>query len=981
MSLHGAGNHNKTNGEKGMNKFKLSMLTLAISMAGASGSAWAVPQQTQQQAPQANQQTDTAVAEQQPAATAEVEVIQVRGFASSLFRSLDAKRFADTVSETISADDLGALPDVSMADALTRLPGISAVRTGGQAAEINIRGMSGGFVFSTLNGREQVSTSGKRNIEFDQYPSELISSAAVYKSPKASLIEGGVAGTVELKTASPLRNDKQHTFTVNARGMYNDRASEVPDGVDFGHRFSLSYQGKFLNDTLGFAAGYARLYQPSVATQFVGFSYECQRDEENNCQDYAYSEGFEIQHKGGEETRDGYMAALEWTPHEAFTLKADAFLSKFDTEAFARGFRVKLESDTAAVHNQILDGNTVIGGTFNRTSNGLTRVEIVNDDNRDQDEVKSFGINADWDVSDTVNLTFDISHSAAKSNFRNGLLWALVAEDANADVPVLDGNVSINYRLNGSDLPSIGFNQAAAFSDINRVMVSKYGIYPYVNTDEVTAFKLDSKWQLDLPVVSSLEAGLRYSERRYTNDRSVFEYGNDSTFTASQPPLHLTSDMAKIVNFEGDFAAYPAYLAIDLQKALAAWFPEGIPQPVQTWGAGNPDVLNSPTPGVGGSYDWSVLQSGDVFEDVLAGYLMANLDADLGNIRLTGNIGVRVIETDQRATDLANVGGDPLRGAQYITDQAGLVNDRYAPSVVGEKYTKVLPQLNLNFAITEQSQIRFAAAKVLSRAPINRLASNTSFTISDTGEINGSSTNSPFLRPFEATQYDLSYEYYTPTGAVAFALFYKDIQSFIQDDVLPNFDFKAAGFPVPDFITNENGSRTATTNGDMFTAVNNDNGGYIRGAELAYTQVFDFLPELWSGLGVQGSYSYTESEITLENLLGGDGSTATFEGLSEDVITATLFWNYSKVDARISARYRSPFVSSQMSIDEQITNYASETVVDVQTSYEMTENLKLLFQVNNLTDEPTKSYFGTQAKTGTIQFFGRQFYLGAVYTF
>ncbi|WP_350637205.1 TonB-dependent receptor plug domain-containing protein, partial [Pseudoalteromonas sp. GW168-MNA-CIBAN-0100] len=76
-------------------------------------------------------------------------------------------------SEQLSADDLGALPDVSMADALTRLPGISAVRTGGQAAEINIRGMSGGFVFSTLNGREQVSTSGSRSIEFDQYPSEL----------------------------------------------------------------------------------------------------------------------------------------------------------------------------------------------------------------------------------------------------------------------------------------------------------------------------------------------------------------------------------------------------------------------------------------------------------------------------------------------------------------------------------------------------------------------------------------------------------------------------------------------------------------------------------------------------------------------------------------------------------------------------------------------------------------------------------------
>lgn len=222
-----------------MTTFRLSLLSLAMLTAGATASA---------------QQPDS-----EPATTeTNIEVIQVRGFAQSLFRSLDTKRFSDVVSETISADDLGALPDVSIADALTRLPGISAVRTGGQAAEINIRGMSGGFVFSTLNGREQVSTSGKRNIEFDQYPSELINSAAVYKSPKASLIEGGVAGTVELQTASVLSNQQQHSVTANLRGMFNDRANEVPDGEELGHRFSLSYQGKFLDDTLGVALGYAR---------------------------------------------------------------------------------------------------------------------------------------------------------------------------------------------------------------------------------------------------------------------------------------------------------------------------------------------------------------------------------------------------------------------------------------------------------------------------------------------------------------------------------------------------------------------------------------------------------------------------------------------------------------------------------------------------------------------------------------------------
>ncbi|WP_213998062.1 TonB-dependent receptor [Arsukibacterium sp.] len=948
-----------------MNKFKLSLLSLAVSTAGLSSLAAA-----QQQPP-----AEEPVAEEQ-----QVEVIQVRGFASSLFRSLDSKRFGDVVSETISADDLGALPDVSIADALTRLPGISAVRTGGQAAEINIRGMSGGFVFSTLNGREQVSTSGKRNIEFDQYPSELINSAAVYKSPKASLIEGGVAGTVELKTTSVLQNDKDHSFNVNLRGMFNDRADEVPDGQDTGHRFSFSYQGKFLDNTLGLALGYARLYQPSVATQFIGLAYNGQKDVAGDEQNEFISEGFEIQHLGGEETRNGYLGSLEWQPHDAFSLKADAFISQFDKESFARGFRVKFGGDAAAVGNPVLNNRSVIGGTFNRTTQSFTRVEIVNDDNRDYDEVKSFGVAADWDINDRTNLVFDVSHSTASSDFRNGLLWALVAEDATVAAPQLDTNVSISYLLNGMDLPSIGFNQADAFSDIDRVMVSKYGIYPFVNSDEVNAVKLDLSYDLDLPIVRSFEVGVRYSERTYSNDRSVFEYGSDGGFLNSQPPLRLTADMAKVVDFQGDFANYPSYLAIDLDKALTAWFPEGVPQPVQTWGAGNVGVINRDE-NSNVDTSWSVLQSGEVYEDVLAAYLMANLDTEIFDLPLTGNVGVRRVTTDQSATDLTDVGGDPLRGAQNITDDAGLVNNQYAPGILGEKYTHYLPSINLNLNLTENTYLRFAAAKVISRPPINRLASNTSINISDDGEISGSSSNSPFLRPFEANQYDLSYEYYFSSGAVVAALFYKDIQNFINDFTIQEFDFAGAGFAVPDVIVDEDGIPRTTFNGAFSTAVNNDRGGYIRGLELAYTHVFDFLPDFWSGLGVSGSYSYTESEVELINTLGGEAITTTFEGLSKNVFNGTLFWEHEGVEARVNARYRSPFVSSQVGIDEQITNFDSELVVDMQFGYEFNENLKLLFQVNNLTDEPTKSYFGDKAQTGTLQFFGRQYFVGAVYSF
>ena len=239
-------------------------------------------------------------------------------------------------------------------------------------------------------------------------------------------------------------------------------------------------------------------------------------------------------------------------------------------------FGLSLVVRLLSMRTPLLDGNAVIGGAINRTSNSFTRVEIVNDDNQDFDEVDSYGINADWQVTERLNVNADVSLSRAKSNFRNGLLWALVAEDATIDNPVFDTNVSLNYQLNGLDLPDIGFNQADAFSDIDRVMVSKYGIYPYENEDEVKAFRLDFKYELENNWFSSIEFGARYSDREYSNNRSVFEYGNDGAFSSTQPPLRLTDDMATVVDWQGEFSYFPSYLAIDLDKALNAWFPNGI---------------------------------------------------------------------------------------------------------------------------------------------------------------------------------------------------------------------------------------------------------------------------------------------------------------------------------------------------------------------------------------------------------------------
>jgi iron complex outermembrane recepter protein len=431
-----------------------------------------------------------------------------------------------------------------------------------------------------------------------------------------------------------------------------------------------------------------------------------------------------------------------------------------------------------------------------------------------------------------------------------------------------------------------------------------------------------------------------------------------------------------------------------------------------------------------------VQESGDVFEEVTAAYIMANIDTEIAGLPISGNIGVRRIESTQSSTTLQDVSttvtvfdengdevqvtvGDPTRGAQYITDDAGLINSFFRPALLTDKYTDYLPSINLNFRLTESQQLRFAAAKVMGRAPINRFAANTTTTVQtvtasqnpDTGEvtlssptakISGNSRNSPYLRPFYANQYDLSYEYYfTETqGAFIAALFYKDIKSFVDDISLEPYDFTGNGFVVPTQVsvpvfveadspgatpvraTDANGDPLSvivpTENGRYDTAVNNGKGGYIRGLELTYTQIYDFLPGAWAGLGMSASYSFTESEIT--RTLTDSVFSIQLPGLSENVAQATVFWEYEGFETRMSARYRDAFVSKQVAVNEQTVNFDSEVVVDFQASYDINENMGVVFQINNLTDEPTRSYFGQEDLTGTIQFFGTQYFLGVTYS-
>jgi iron complex outermembrane receptor protein len=173
-----------------------------------------------------------------------VEEILVTGFRASLQNSISAKQTADTVVEAIYAEDIGKLPDSSIAESLARLPGLAGERRDGRTSGISVRGFNENYVATTMNGRELLGIGDNRGVEYDLYPSEIIAGAIVYKTPDASLMTQGLGGTVELKTLRPLDNDR--IISVNGTYEQNGLKSANPDFDDNGHRLAFTKKSSFV---------------------------------------------------------------------------------------------------------------------------------------------------------------------------------------------------------------------------------------------------------------------------------------------------------------------------------------------------------------------------------------------------------------------------------------------------------------------------------------------------------------------------------------------------------------------------------------------------------------------------------------------------------------------------------------------------------------------------------------------------------------
>ncbi len=869
------------------------------------------------------------------------QTITVTGIRRGIENSINVKKKSDLIVESVSAEDIGKLPDSSIAESIARLPGLSAQRVAGRAQVISVRGLSPDFATSLLNGREVVSTGDNRSVEFDQYPSELLSGVIVYKTPDAGLIGQGLSGTLDMQTVRPL-NFSGRTVALNGRLQKNSLGSAANADAT-GNRFSASYIDQFADRTIGVVLGYAHLETPVQENQ-VGLYEPWQAIgvgwRPGVPAGTFYSDGIKALRRTGVTKRDGLMATVEMRASKDWTSVLDLYHTTATQEDTANQFEVHI----GGYNGGYTPGLNVTGATVN--NNGTFTGGVASGVyplvrgmyNKREDTIDAVGWNNKFKLGG-VAVAADVSYSKAK---RDEL--SLENNTQLTPPPQLD-SVTLNIRGDGFSTltPGLNYSDPATLFLRGTIYGSGYGKVPKVN-DELTGLKLAGTLPAPAPVsglLSEFEFGVNYADRAKKK---------------RQPEGNID------VGSQGDTT-----IASDLQYGLVSLGFAGLGS-IPSWnvpGAVSRYMTFSPS-STGAAY--LVAKSWDVNETITTGYLKGNIDTQWGDTNVRGNVGFQIQHTDQSsdAVQLTN-GGNP----QPVTD--------------GKTYTDVLPSLNLAFGLGNDQTLRMALAKQVARPRVDQLRSALDFGVSTVPDVNGNlapggSGGNAKLDPWRATAFDVSYEKYFGSKAyLAAAYFYKDLKSYIYTQTNSHYDFSKF---TPGTI--------ATTNFGSYTAPFNGQGGKLSGVELSASLPFGMLTPALNGFGVVASASFNSSNIKIKDPDSassvGSGDIE-LPGLSKHVYNLTAYYERAGFEARISQRKRSDFIGEigDFAANRKLRYVVGESIVDAQVGYTFGEGslkgLGILLQVNNMTDAAYQTYAGTKDRPLEYIKWGRSFLLGANYKF
>jgi iron complex outermembrane recepter protein len=887
-----------------------------------------------------------------PKADEAVQTVTVTGIRRGIESAIAVKRNADNIVESISAEDIGKLPDASIAESIARLPGLTAQRNpqGGAAQLISIRGMSPDFSTALLNGREVVSTGDSRTVEFDQYPSEMLGGVNVYKTPDGGLIGQGLAGTVDMLAVRPL-NFGQRQIALSYRQEQNG-VGALAEGS--GNRYSFAYIDQYLDRTLGLAIGYAKTDR-DLGSQtrggMWGLTGYCDgaRDDDGACL------GAEIQAPGGfefwtdsiTEKREGAMAVLEWKPNRDFSSTLDLMYSTYDKQLDKKGFQVATVwgggenlpyGQPRVLSDYTLVDGVAVSGTWNNT-----RGIIRNDAQSIQDELKAVGWNNKLKLANGWSAAADLSYSHADRT------EAVVETTAStptyqADTATYDisgGNARLTPGLSYADPSDIALTDVMGWGGGPAAAQAGYIKLPHVE-DELKSVRLSGRKELDgSSWFTGIDFGVNYADRN--KNREFIEgqlrvKGGDPFGTIAMP-------------------GGSTVMAGDSGIAIAVFDPVANLNSVYDIASkAHPDIYNK---------DWTVK------EKLSTLYFKADVDTELFGVPVRGNVGLQYVHTDQSSTAFVVDRTDP-----DIPDSDRPVQEITA----GAKYGDVLPSLNLAFDLGSQNILRVGLAKVMARPNMQQMRASNSVTVETNTSGSGPAQylhadgGNPWLRPFRANAFDLSYEKYWGNKAyVGAAAFYKDIKSYVINQTIP-FDF--TGIITPPGTVSAEGTYTTTVNGQ---------GGSISGIELSGSVPLDMLWKPLAGFGLVASYSNTDSSLNPPDLTDGGSGTMELPGLSKEVSSLTAYYENGGFQVRYSQRHRSDFVGERRNDvgDRQLVYIKAETISDAQIGYEFQsgwlKGLSVLLQGYNIGNTKFKRYVETPNNVVETVNVGTTYLLGINY--
>jgi len=870
---------------------------------------------------------ETTTAEDESEDELGLDAIRITGIRQSIETSLQAKKDNTSIVEAISAEDIGKLPDVSIADSLARLPGVTAQRVRGRAQQISIRGLGPDFSLALLNGREVVSSGNNRGIEFDQFPSELIAQGLVYKTPDARLAATGIAGAVDLRTIKPLDfGDRQ--FNVSAKYVLNDQDQLNPDFDEDGYRLFGSYIDQNEDGTLGWYLGVTVQSNP---TQFTS------RELKVNGGQSAVLNGVVIPRDNPrtgvvsrEFSRTTVAGALQFEPNDSVSSSLDVFFSDSEDAGIFRGVETPLASWAGVGDDAV---TTTGSGGFADTATYAGVGPILRTDTEgNESEIFAIGTNTVFRVTDTLAFTLDMSHSTLDRDdidyeSYGGTGSGILGSGSEA----LD-TLTFNFDPDGE----YSIDPGKDYTDPNVVFLADPGGWGQVGfikrpiiEDELSALRLEAEKDLDLPFISGIVAGVRYSDREKQFDSNESFLRNSAAWTpgANGNLIYMisASDIVGATNDGGTGFPIIAYN----------------PASFLTNGVYTVEKATFDT-------QWRVA------EEIVTLYGMLNIDDEIGGIPVRGNLGVQYVDTQQASTGTLNF------------------FNRQQIQTVEESYSNWLPSLNLSFEIMPDTFVRTSAAQTLTRPRLDQMAANQGLGFdnracldSDGDQIPDTATGgfnppevtcftlgggNPFLEPYESTSFDLSFEkYFDDTTALAVAVFHKELDNWIIDrSVIIDGSQSIAVAGLSDFADNSGFNPTKLSG--PINAVS----GSISGVELtARVNLDNVLPENLAGFGVNASYTYADNELSFPG--GGDIS---IPGYSDTVWSGDVYYENYGFRARLSGRYRSEFLSEVQAFDGSLggAQALEEFIVDAQIGYEWSEGplegLSLNFEAYNLTNEP-----------------------------